>query len=369
MKSKAKLFSYLNLFKKNAKLSLAIFVLSFMFTQVSFGDVVVTNVSGVMANNSQVDISGSGFGIKTPAAPVLWDTFENGIASTQVGTNSGIYGKWQEGAGWEYPRYSSTNRYAGTKSAVLNFLASANSYSASLCQTVQGWGTVYADWKVTTQYQNKSRNWKPFRIYGTKSNDYPQFVFTNLCGSTQLHVLTDGCGDISPYVGKDYSEGQWQHFQFELISAASGSGRVKFWQNGGTPVFSNTAMTTRCSGDDYDDLRIGHFADGAAVDSCQATSEFIVYIDNVYIDRTLARIELGNASTYDNSTHREIQIPTAWSNTGITIKVNIGIFASNQPAYIYITDANGNVNNQGYPVIIGAATSAPAIPKNLKTVQ
>ena len=78
---------------------------------------------------------------------------------------------------------------------------------------------------------------------------------------------------------------------------------------------------------------------------------------------------MGNASTYDNSTHREIQIPTAWSNTGITIKVNIGIFASNQPAYIYVTDANGNVNNQGYPVIIGAATSAPAIPKNLKTVQ
>jgi hypothetical protein len=97
-----------------------------------------------------------------------------------------------------------------------------------------------------------------------------------------------------------------------------------------------------------------------------------VYVDNLYVDNTLARVEIGNAATYSGSTYREIQIPqTTWSSNSIHIKVNTGTFSNGQAAYLYVSDSSGNINANGFPITISATTvvdiTAPAAPTNLST--
>lgn len=92
------------------------------------------------------------------------------------------------------------------------------------------------------------------------------------------------------------------------------------------------------------------------------------YINNLYIDNTKARVEIGNASRWATCTRREIQIPSAWSSSSIRVTINQGTFGSGNTGYLYVLDANGSVNPTGYPIIIGGGGSdtPPPPPAGLK---
>ena len=64
--------------------------------------------------------------------------------------------------------------------------------------------------------------------------------------------------------------------------------------------------------------------------------------------------------------HREIQIPTAWSDNSITIKINQGSFQAGDTAYLFVVDEEGNVS-YGYPVVIDGRSdeNGNVIPSNL----
>jgi len=84
--------------------------------------------------------------------------------------------------------------------------------------------------------------------------------------------------------------------------------------------------------------------------------------DDIYVDYTYARVELGNASTWAACTRKEIQIPRQWSASQITIDVNQGSFSAGTQAYLYVVDANGSVNATGYPIKIGSSSTTLAVP-------
>jgi hypothetical protein len=85
-----------------------------------------------------------------------------------------------------------------------------------------------------------------------------------------------------------------------------------------------------------------------------------VYFDDIYIDGTVSRVELGNSGDYSLCDHVEMQVPTTWAATEITVNVNTGSFADQDAAYLFVVDADGNVSN-GYPVVINA-TSGGIVP-------
>jgi len=97
-----------------------------------------------------------------------------------------------------------------------------------------------------------------------------------------------------------------------------------------------------------------------------AAKAYKIYIDDVYIDNTIARVEIGNASTWYACTKREVQIPTLWSDTGtsITITLNQGSFSNLNNAYLYVIDADGNVNENGYPLSDGGGGATPPLPSS-----
>ncbi len=100
------------------------------------------------------------------------------------------------------------------------------------------------------------------------------------------------------------------------------------------------------------ELRLGYynsfFSSGT---SCPDTGEAYAWFDDLYIDRTQARIEIGDNQVYEDCSHREIQIPTAWSTTEIKFTTNKGSFSNGQTVYIFVVDENG-VASAGVPVTI-----------------
>lgn len=100
---------------------------------------------------------------------------------------------------------------------------------------------------------------------------------------------------------------------------------------------------------DYDDGDLnGEWSVGNYFSS--ASTNTWVDFDDVYMSHTLARVELGNASTYAASTVLEPQIPVSWSDTQITVQANLGALSGQQPLYLYVTDASGRVNSSGFPL-------------------
>jgi hypothetical protein len=83
-------------------------------------------------------------------------------------------------------------------------------------------------------------------------------------------------------------------------------------------------------------------------------------MDDIYVQDTRARVEIGNASTWSACTQREIQKPTSWSNGTISFTLNQGTFRSGQQVYLYVVDASGQVNAAGYPMVIGSGQVATA---------
>jgi hypothetical protein len=81
--------------------------------------------------------------------------------------------------------------------------------------------------------------------------------------------------------------------------------------------------------------------------------------DDVYIatgSNAQARIEVGNASTYAESTKLTILTPKSWSDGSISAQVNTGQFKTGEPAYLFVFKADGSVSS-GYPIKIGATAS------------
>lgn len=73
------------------------------------------------------------------------------------------------------------------------------------------------------------------------------------------------------------------------------------------------------------------------------------YYDDIYIDNTWARVEIGDNASYDECTHREVQIPVAWNETEVRINVKKGSLHDNEDAYLFLVDGNGSTS-EGYPI-------------------
>ncbi|MDY6880920.1 MAG: hypothetical protein SV686_11785, partial [Thermodesulfobacteriota bacterium] len=93
-------------------------------------------------------------------------------------------------------------------------------------------------------------------------------------------------------------------------------------------------------------------------------SDAFRYFDDIYIDCTLARVMLGDDEDYDSCTILEPQIPTAWNSNGnsITCTVNLGKLPDSGTAYLFVFDADNNRNPVGYPVTLGGGCECGSPP-------
>ncbi len=337
----------------------------------SFAAPVVAQVSGTMSDKTSVSISGSGFGTKSQAAPHKWDDFENGTAGAPL---NGWYLSSTLGDGY-VASYSTTRvRAAGRKSAYQNFTNGNYNSVMALTDQSPGFKTIYiSGWFYREIGGAPSRNVKTWGLRGgpgfseyapnIRMDQYPgqgSGQIATLEASNGVCNSPDQAGTVVKNdwgIGDNLFPNAWHRFEVWVDTDSAGSnGEYTIWVDGVVRASVKGQIVAHdCA---FPMVMLQNYY---ATDTGSPTPWMRHYWDEVYIDRTRARIEIGNASTWAASTHREIQVPTAWSSNSITFKANQGSFSAGETAYLYVIDSAG-VPSAGYPITIGSGGSGGSTP-------
>jgi hypothetical protein len=309
---------------------------------------VVNAITGVPADGATITISGTGFGTKNRAAPLVFDDFESGAVGTPVAGSRGDSGAWNTGSWSSGVTYSATSPVSGSRSARHAF--GGGVYNASLYVDPSATQTVYLDfWIRAVPKDAKSRNWKTWRFYDSSDSERGNDVY--YCDSA-------GAAGLDPpwvYKTRDFVAGQWAHY--EVVARYGANGRFVQYRDGVLDArvtgFSNSASVTQ--------IRIGHYWALDGVAGCGSNSGADVYTDLVYVDSSLARVMIGDAPTFEQSRQRAIQLPATWSDSQISVTVSTPRFSSGSRAYLFVIDANDEPS-VGYPITIGTASIQPKAP-------
>ena len=322
---------------------------------------VISAVSGTVSHGSSLQISGSGFGSKSTAAPLKWDTFENGTDNTAL---SG----WSLSAtpdGTRVPRYSTLRRRPNSNLSARADFSNGN-WGSNFAITGTPLPRVYLDaWYYYQPASPYSRNHKLFRIHS--NTDSPNLYYNLYCATGYSHLSQDGVSGGNyhywPWIGPEYFAGKWVHLQVYLEESSPGvdDGTALMWIDGVLWVNQVRNFRTRDSSTNWNSIYLGNYVGHGSDASCAASGDAWTFWDDVYIDTTPARIEIGDASTYSATRHREIQIPSAWSSSAISITLNRGGFSSLDGKYLYVTDSAGRVNANGFPLATAPDTTAPTV--------
>lgn len=82
-----------------------------------------------------------------------------------------------------------------------------------------------------------------------------------------------------------------------------------------------------------------------------STNGHYVYVDNLYIDRTPTRVEVGNASTLAACTERVVAVPTSWSTTDIVATLTTTTLGSGT-RYVFVFDADNEQYGPSIEVVL-----------------
>lgn len=341
----------------------------------------ITAVSDTVGHGRSITISGSGFGTKSPAAPIKWDTFDDAgaVDGDRLATEQP---EWIDPGNPDGGYYTSDYAYSGELSVQNEHLlpwTSHENFKTNYFVTgeqdtifysyyfryVGGYTSSYAmNIKLgRINWLAGAGNWYNGHGATTANNVSPllgrcdvRYSFWNETGDTlrSPHVNTPD-GQSYLYCSVDMT--RWNRIDFYKAMSDPGvyNGHIFMWNvTIGDYDIDDDALRTSLSGWDMN-------ADLVALPLMYAnqydqTVEFALMVDDVYVDNTLARVELGNNASFFNCTRREMQIPSAWAADAITVTVNTGAFNSNDTAYLFVVNADGTPST-GYPVVIGAAAT------------
>jgi hypothetical protein len=356
----------------------------------------VSDISGALTHGNTVTISGSGFGAKITAAPVVWDDASTGTLLTDNGKWSGA---WPDcGTAAYHIKYTTPIRgIALPHSHISRYIAGAHGDSWTACGAYGGPNVVF--WKYRTipsyprytymsWYQRADDAWvfggdNNFKVSAFSEGDGPYNMPNNwyISYNTPLPesvssganwTMNDDLGfNSGSLIDPDMNgnshwwdeavnpmAGAWSKVELEYKITPNNDGYIKLWENGALRI-DYAGPTDKYIGNTRSDGIGGYVRMYGEPTNWR-------YFADAYLDYSRSRILLGNASTLAASTIREVQIPSAWGDTALTLTTNLGQFTTGT-AYLYVIDSVGAVNASGYPVTIGGApdTTPPAAPSGL----
>lgn len=354
---------------------------------------VITAVSGSVTQGGTITITGSGFGVKSPAKPYLWAPMSGNLSPSSLG----VVSAWASPVTSEFTYNASCGpNSTGCAAGVVANGTSANEwgmpiYSPSVSGSGNDWNSygqqtyVYRKSKRNFSYTNNgATNVKLIRMWGTSSSQlltYPDFYWSVYNGRI-------GVEEVPPISTNDYTmpaatvttaEGPvntWYSEEYEIKSNSgptSADGDFRIAINGGSDLVAfpnyqwenNTITLKAASGSGGDGtmkvLYPVHFLYENGGNWVPAASGSQYWVADVYADTTWARVMIGNSPTFTGTSDREIQIPVTWSNGTIQAQININSFPSGQKMYLFVVDSTETAS-VGFPITAGTTTttSTPA---------
>lgn len=343
---------------------------------------VVTNVSGSWTQKGSITIQGTNFGTKPTAAPTIWDDC----------SGTSIYDLWT--GGWPSGSVNSTYNIAYRTpingvplphNRITKYLAGAHGESGGADagydvmvwknRTISGTAYTYASW-----YYRTDPKWvfglgfgdDNFKNYAWSNGGEPyagQYMYVEYNPRFTCATCTNGSWAGHFGWGADATNlyQQWVKVEMEIKWSQGSDGSAKVWDNGRL-VINYAGVTDK---DNVDALMTGtsrtDAIGGYGRDYPSPTNWR--YFADLYLDYSIARVILGDAPTLSASTRREVQIPTAWSNSSVSVSANLGAFADGSTAYLYVVDGSGRVNTAGMPVVLGSSTPLLSPPTNVRILR
>lgn len=334
---------------------------------------VITKESGNLSQGGTITITGTGFGANAHPAPIYYSNFN----SYPVGTQSAQTGlkNLNGDPGALYAYVDNTRGLGGSKSLRQDYPLNKNGLFPEIGLTGLNTPEVYvSSWIYWERTAGSGSGTLPiFKLVRAESNDvyhgFPGFYDTIRPNSSGVVVAVDrGSIAATDVVTNDDTQnaepnsGAWHKisYYYQLSTPGVANGIFQSWVDGVldaniTNTMSLPAGTTATINNVISPL------DGMS--NYGYSNSYSVWIDNFYVAATRARVELGDASTFSASKVRYIQPAITWSDGSISATVETNTFAPGTQVYLYVIDANGNVNSQGYPVTISgsALPNAPVL--------
>lgn len=350
---------------------------------------------GAFSHGSTVTISGSSFGTRVTGAgntQLRWDDFETGTVGHDVTTD---FTYWSKRSTDSIPISNAKTRGNSTKSAYQYLRAGTdsndtNAQASILYSNNIGFSTTkkifisywtYWDWGTFDQpggtnvyySQIKELNVCP-SINSSGVHTYPSFEYIHYMYDTNTtpygHIyLQDyygaGLGAYNVEVrdasnnwitSADRPAGWYQvQIQSYMGTAGSADGSIKIWRTRPSmsgAYYANSATNIQvipAGGSDINAVKFGWYR------GYTSQGESYIYHDDIYMDNSWARVEIGDNATYDSCTHREIQPLQSWGASSISITANQGSFANGSQVYVFVVDENGDPSSGYGPITVGAA--------------
>jgi hypothetical protein len=300
----------------------------------------IVKAEGRLSNGEPIAVLGTGFGAKNAAGPAVFETMESGSFSPRwTGTGDlSIVDDIQR------HRFSKHNARLNFKPGSVDG-SFALSKDASRTWFVSYWFRLEPNWNWgTTSFSGDDRFLSRLQMVRLRDR---------FNSGEDIQILVDAPGDrvvltaaeILPDDGITLTSGirgvltkrRWHQFQLayqESSSPGFEDGTLDIWLNGVKIVARNVWGPNKAAGEREDPI-----------------NEFL--IDDVYVDVSLARVELGDRPSYDECTHREVQRIDTWSDQKISFHVNQGAFPDGTPVFVFVHDAQGRVNAAGFPWFSG----------------
>ncbi|MEF3691440.1 MAG: hypothetical protein V3574_00090 [Candidatus Moraniibacteriota bacterium] len=324
----------------------------------------ISGVSGTVSDGESVTISGSSFGTKFPASPQLWVPFDSNKNSSLLGvvtswrvSDAGII--YSAGSGWsggsaqiisdphlssllaatfsDFNFNDSGQKFYIHRRAKRLFDTTAMGGNGGLKSMKFDYNESYQDNVVlnlsTCQYNSQNYSGDSYYYLNSFNTNNPNWVTEETFG--QSNIISNEGAKLDFYEN------------YNLRGSSPNPNWITLWVTGTQP---------------FNTISFWRYASSSPMTAGEAPE----FWDDLYVDNTWARIIVSNASTLSASTHREIQIPSAWSANSITATINQGSFSNGAIAYLYVVDANGEVNVDGFPIIINFSDAiAPNAPIGL----
>jgi hypothetical protein len=326
----------------------------------------ITGISGTASNGQNITITGSNFG----GGPnvLLFDDFEGGMNGNQLSLDRAPLGEWDSITSAAWTSYSNANAISGSLGARFDsYNYPPNQHPVILVDAPVPFNTFYISWWGLIPSGDRipgcdgygGCNWKTVWVSTNDGNVNDADVTINSNGpSTWLIFGNDYPYEYSPYIsGFDLVSGVWHRFQFFIKGSSNPAvGQERIWATTphGTVLRKSRDRQTLAVGDENKRQRF--YVNGYVRNTPDSHPTF----DDVYIaygENAQARVEIGNASTYNGCSSLTMCTPTSWVSSSIVCTVRQGNLREGY-AWVYVTDAVGNTS-PGYRITIGGTMAPP----------
>ncbi|MEC7521680.1 MAG: hypothetical protein VYE22_17495 [Myxococcota bacterium] len=150
---------------------------------------------------------------------------------------------------------------------------------------------------------------------------------------------------------RDGRIGEWNRMEI-LVDAEAGT--VRHYVNGVYQRVSHSAVGDFDIDDFEKDPAFAELGLNVAVlgfdHGLTSYPDMVTDFGEIWAHTSPARLEIGDAPTWSETRHREIQLPTSWEDGAIAVELDEGTFDTLGGRYLYVVDDRGRVNERGFPL-------------------